>query len=119
MLSEAKTKLDDRVALVRGRGEALPLADSSIDAVFISMVFHHFEDATEATRECRRVLRSGKLVCLRAGTTEQIDNYAYVPFFPETRPLLEQSLKLKVAIESGVHVRSVRRAKPPLRASAN
>jgi len=100
MLSEAKKKSGDRVALVRGGGESLPLSDSSIDVVFMSMVFHHFKDASAVIRECRRVLSFEKLVCLRAGTTEQIENYAYVPFFPETRPLIERSLVSKKTIES-------------------
>jgi len=100
MLAEAKKKASDRVAFVRGRGESLPLADSSIDAVFMSMVFHHFEDSFAAVGECGRVLKRGKRVCLRAGTTEQLDNYAYIPFFPETRPLIGRTLVSKAMIES-------------------
>jgi ubiquinone/menaquinone biosynthesis C-methylase UbiE len=100
MLAEAKKKSSTYVALVRGSGEALPLASESIDMVFMSMVFHHFKGAGAAVRECRRVLRTGKFVCLRAGTIEQIDRYAYVPFFPEARPLLRQSLDSRAALES-------------------
>jgi SAM-dependent methyltransferase len=100
MLAEAKKKSSMSVALVRGSGESLPLAGESIDMVFMSMVFHHFKDANAAVRECRRVLRDGKFVCLRAGTIEQIDNYAYVPFFPESRPLLERSRNPRATIES-------------------
>ena len=100
MLVEAKKKSSSRVALVRGSGESLPLASESIDMVFMSMVFHHFKDANAAVRECRRVLRDGRFLCLRAGTIEQIDNYAYVPFFPESRPLLERSLNPRATIES-------------------
>ena len=56
----------------------------------MSMVFHHFRDADAAIRECRRVLRRDRFACLRAGTIEQIDNYAFVPFFPETRTCSKQ-----------------------------
>lgn len=100
MLAEAKKKSNSRVALVRGSGESLPLADESIDIVFMSMVFHHFKDASAAVRECRRVLRSNRFACLRAGTIEQIDCYAYVPFFPKTRMILEHTLTSRASIES-------------------
>jgi ubiquinone/menaquinone biosynthesis C-methylase UbiE len=100
MLSEARRKAISQIALVRASAESLPFANDSIDMVFMSMVFHHFNNADAATRECRRVLGPDRVACLRAGTIEQIDNYAYVPFFPETRTLLEQSLNSRAVIES-------------------
>lgn len=100
MLSEARRKASSQITLVRASAESLPFANDSIDMVFMSMVFHHFNDADAATQECRRVLRPDRVACLRAGTIEQIDNYAYVPFFPETRTLLEQSLNSRTVIES-------------------
>jgi ubiquinone/menaquinone biosynthesis C-methylase UbiE len=100
MLSEAKKKPSEQVALVRGCGESLPFANEAIDVVFISMVFHHFQERDAAARECRRVLRAGGSLCLRAGTVEQIERYAYVPFFPEARPLIERSLTSRAEIES-------------------
>jgi ubiquinone/menaquinone biosynthesis C-methylase UbiE len=81
-----------RVALAFGTGEALPLREQSVDMVFVSMVFHHFEDPVPVARECARVLRTGGCVCLRTITFEQIPNYPYLPFFPASRPLLEQRL---------------------------
>lgn len=100
MLSEAKRKSSSRVSLVRASGESLPLANETVEMVFLSMVFHHFRDAAAAIRECRRVLRRDRVACLRAGTIEQIDNYAFVPFFPETRDMLERSLNRRAVIES-------------------
>jgi SAM-dependent methyltransferase len=64
------------------------------------MVFHHFDDPVRAVRECHGILRPGAAVCLRAGTTEQIDRYAYVPFFPETRAILGRALQPRGFIES-------------------
>ena len=100
MLAEARHKPADQVAYVRAPAEALPLARESVDMVFISMVFHHFDDPANAVHECRRVLRPGAAICLRAGTTEQIDRYAYVPFFPETRAILRSVLQPRDFIES-------------------
>ena len=93
MLEQAHRKRrDERVSYASGRAEAIPLQDASVDLVFISMVFHHFDDPTLAARECRRVLRNQGTVFLRAGTREQISSYPYVDYFPETRPLLEECL---------------------------
>jgi SAM-dependent methyltransferase len=100
MLAEARRKATGKIGYVRACAESLPLVQGSVDMVFISMVFHHFDDPVPAVRECHRVLRPGATVCLRAGTTEQIDQYAYVPFFPDTRAILWRSLNPRESIES-------------------
>lgn len=64
------------------------------------MVFHHFNDDGAAIRECRRVLHRDQFACLRAAIVEQIDNYAYVPVFPESRAILERTLNRRQEIES-------------------
>ncbi len=93
MLAEARRKAaDPRVRYGLGRAEAIPLADESVDLVFISMVFHHFENPVAAAQECRRVLRDRAVLFLRAGTVEQIPTYPYVRFFPTTVPILEKRL---------------------------
>jgi len=93
MLEQARAKpADRRVRYERGRGEAIPLPDGSVDLVFMSMIFHHVSDPALVARECRRVLRHGGCVFMRGGTREQIASYPYVPFIPATVPLLEQVL---------------------------
>jgi ubiquinone/menaquinone biosynthesis C-methylase UbiE len=89
MLDQATGKSHKGVVrYVRGSGEAVPLADGACDLVFMSMVFHHFSDPGAVARECRRVLRDGGIMFLRAGTVEQIPAYPYVEFIPATKPLL-------------------------------
>jgi ubiquinone/menaquinone biosynthesis C-methylase UbiE len=93
MLEQARGKLRDRrVRYELGRGEAIPLPDGSVDLIFMSMIFHHFEDPARAAVECRRVLRDGAAAFLRAGTRERIPSYPYVDFFPASRPLLKDCL---------------------------
>ncbi|MCA1634120.1 MAG: class I SAM-dependent methyltransferase [Acidobacteria bacterium] len=93
MLDQARRKRRDRrVRYELGGGEAIPLPDDSVDLIFMSMIFHHFDNPTLAARECRRALRDGGTAFLRAGTRERISSYPYVEFFPASRPLLEECL---------------------------
>ena len=50
MLARARSKPSVRVRYRRGSGEALPLADASVDMVFMSMVFHHFTAPDQVAR---------------------------------------------------------------------
>jgi SAM-dependent methyltransferase len=93
MLSEARKKASEGVRLVRGSGEAVPLESATVDLVFMSMVFHHFRSPQRAAEECHRVLREDGYVCLRAGSTDRMDSYPYVPFFPRTPALLANNLQ--------------------------
>jgi ubiquinone/menaquinone biosynthesis C-methylase UbiE len=96
MLAQARAKRSrGTTRYVRGSGEAIPLASGMIDLIFMSMVFHHFTSPHTAARECQRVLRRGGTVFIRAGTTEHISAYPYVPFMPATKPLLYERLNSK------------------------
>lgn len=93
MLEQAQKKLrDSRVRYKPGRAEAIPLPNDSVDLIFMSMSFHHFEDHALVARECRRVLRDGAAAVLRTGTRERIPSYPYVEFFPESGPILDECL---------------------------
>jgi ubiquinone/menaquinone biosynthesis C-methylase UbiE len=98
MLAEARRKNAPGVTHLQGHGERLPLGDASADMVFMSMVFHHFADPLQVARECRRVLREGGVVVLRAGSIDQIDGYPYLPFFPRTESLIRAALSSVAAM---------------------
>src|SRR6266436_10379245 len=93
MLAQARSKLANaRIRYETGRAESIPLPDNSVELIFISMIFHHFEDAPLAARECRRVLRDGGTGFVRTGIRERISSYPYVDFFPASQPILEEVL---------------------------
>ena len=93
MLAQARSKPSDaRIRYEAGRAESIPLPDNSVDLIFMSMIFHHFDNPALAARECRRVLRDGATAFLRTGTRERISSYPYVDFFPESLPILEEVL---------------------------
>jgi ubiquinone/menaquinone biosynthesis C-methylase UbiE len=81
-----------RVFYANGLAEAVPLAANSVDLIFISMVFHHFSDPRAVAEECHRLLRGHGRLCLRTACVEKIEMYAYVPFFPTSRRLLQERL---------------------------
>jgi len=58
-------------AFLRGIAEALPLADASVDVVWVSTALHHFSDVTLAVAEFRRVLRHGGVVLIRTHLPER------------------------------------------------
>src|SRR5437899_416111 len=93
MLEQARSKPSDgRIRYESGRGESIPLPDNSVDLIFMSMIFHHFDNPMLAARECRRVLRDGATALVRTGTRERISSYPYVDFFPESRAILTEVL---------------------------
>jgi demethylmenaquinone methyltransferase/2-methoxy-6-polyprenyl-1,4-benzoquinol methylase len=60
LLKQSRDSLDDeRVSLIRGVGEGVPLADESVDKVFCSFSFRDFKDRPHGTSEMFRVLREG------------------------------------------------------------
>ena len=93
MLEQARSKQPDRrIRYEHGRGESIPLPDNSVDLIFMSMIFHHFDNPALAALECRRVMRDEGTTIVRTGTRERISSYPYVDFFPESRPILEEVL---------------------------
>jgi SAM-dependent methyltransferase len=92
MLIQARAKRAPRVWYARACGEWLPLRDACVDMVFMSMIFHHLKDPHQTLVDCRRVLGPGGVACLRTGTTDRIEAYAYVPFFECSRSILKRTL---------------------------
>jgi SAM-dependent methyltransferase len=91
MLERARAKKRDyRVQFQQGQADSIPLPAQSVDMIFVSMSFHHFNDKTASAHECWRVLRRRGSLFIRTGTLGQISSYPYVPFFPSSRSILEE-----------------------------
>lgn len=73
------------IEVLEGDARALPLADGSVDAAWLSLVVHHLSDLDAAAREIRRVLRPGAPVLIRQGFAGRVDTTRTFPweFFPE------------------------------------
>lgn len=54
-----RAHLEDRVALVLGRGEQLPFADASFDALTFTYLLRYVEDPRATLRELARVVKPG------------------------------------------------------------
>ena len=97
MLAEREIR-DGRVArFVAGTAEALPLADGSIDLVFVSMVYHHLRPDV-ALAEARRVLRPGAHLMLRTPTRESLGHFTYLTFFPDALAIDEARMPSRRAL---------------------
>ena len=64
MLAWAGARLGDRVKLVLGDSERLPLPDGSFDVVFCCDSFHHYPDPAAVLEEVGRVLAPGGVFLL-------------------------------------------------------
>jgi SAM-dependent methyltransferase len=86
-----------KVTVLPGDAAAIPVADSSVDAVWLSTVLHHIPDLAAAAAEIRRVLRPGALVLIRGVFPGHLDGITLFRYFPEaarvvdTFPTVEQA----------------------------
>jgi ubiquinone/menaquinone biosynthesis C-methylase UbiE len=58
------------VSYVAGVAEHIPLRAETVDAAWLSVVVHHFDDLRRAAREVRRVVRPSGSVLLRTGVPD-------------------------------------------------
>lgn len=84
MLAKARaTIIHPRVIFRQGQAEHLPIDDTSVDLVYLSMVYHHMSDPGIAAREFNRVLRPDGFLCIRNSTLDLLDTVPYLKYFPQ------------------------------------
>lgn len=91
MLAAAGSKRLDRVRLVGGRAEAIPLRSGAVSAAWLSLVLHHLDDPARCAMELRRVLCDHGRVLLRGvfpDGAELLDLGFMLEFFPGAERVL-------------------------------
>ncbi|MCW2143175.1 Methyltransferase domain-containing protein [Actinoplanes cyaneus] len=83
-----------------GHAADLPVADASLDGVWLSTVIHHVPDLPAAAREIRRVLRPGAPVLIRSAFPGRHDGITLCRFWPETITALERHYPSVATIET-------------------
>jgi SAM-dependent methyltransferase len=70
------------VRYVRGRAEAIPLPDASVDYTLVFLAWHHVQDKQLAARELARVTRAGGTLLLRAQFSDHMPRLWWLEYFP-------------------------------------
>lgn len=81
MLARAASK---GLPVALGDASALPVADSSVDAVVFVSMLHHVPDWQEALAEARRVVRPNGVVAVMAFAREHVDVHWVLGYLPAT-----------------------------------
>ncbi len=68
----ANAVVTDGVVTAAGTAERIPLRNGCVDAAWLSVVVHHFDDLRVAAREVRRVVRPGGRVLLRSAVPDLV-----------------------------------------------
>jgi ubiquinone/menaquinone biosynthesis C-methylase UbiE len=106
-----------RVEYLPGRCDALPLADESVGAAWLSTVIHQFPDLGSAARELRRVIEPGGKVFVRSGYPGRQDEIELFQIFPSAMRVAEQWPRLGRVItafeDAGFVFDSIERVREP------
>jgi ubiquinone/menaquinone biosynthesis C-methylase UbiE len=89
MRGQAAGKPHNRVHIVAGNAESLPLPQGSCDAAWLSNVIHHFDDIDASARELRRVVVDGGPVLIRGAFAGRGPIPTLYKFFPATENMIE------------------------------
>lgn len=88
MLMIAKQNIiSPMIEFINGSAENIPLGDDIADMLFLSQVYHHIQDKGKAVFEFKRVVKRRSFLCIRTSTTDILDCYLYLRFFPEAREI--------------------------------
>jgi ubiquinone/menaquinone biosynthesis C-methylase UbiE len=78
---------EDHIGVLRvvGDVDALPLANSTVDLCFCSMILHYSADPSKVLSRLQEVLRPGGTVCIRTGTTATLGSFDFLRHFPTAK----------------------------------
>jgi ubiquinone/menaquinone biosynthesis C-methylase UbiE len=99
MRERANAKPHDRVHVVAGAAEQIPLPDASIDLAWLSNVVHHFDDLAKAAAEIRRVVHNEGTVLVR-GAFGGVNVPTLYRFFPGSRAVVDSMPTMTEVIDA-------------------
>jgi ubiquinone/menaquinone biosynthesis C-methylase UbiE len=102
MLDIARLQAEANVEWRQGHGESIPLPDGAVDLVFMSQVFHHFNQPQKALAEIYRVLTPSGFLAIRNGTREHNGELVWLKFFSEAYEIEEQRTPSATELEQAV-----------------
>ncbi|KUL24367.1 class I SAM-dependent methyltransferase [Actinoplanes awajinensis] len=76
--------------VLAGSAEDIPVADASLDGIWLSTVIHHVADLEAAAREIRRVLKPGAPVLIRSAFAGRHEAISLFRWFPEAVAVLDR-----------------------------
>lgn len=76
--------------VLAGAADDIPLADASVDGVWLSTVIHHIPDLVAAATEIRRVLKPGAPVLIRSAFAGRHEAISLFRWFPEAVAVLDR-----------------------------
>lgn len=83
MINKAReTIVSPNLSFAQSTAEDLCVASNSVDMVFISQSYHHFNDKNKAISEIKRVLKTNGFLCIRNSTVENLNTCFHLRFFP-------------------------------------
>ena len=85
MLLEGQKNQNPEIDIIwlKGVSENIPIDDNSMDLVWMSQSFHHFDDLDKAFKEICRVLKISGFLAVRNGMRDHIDEIIWYECFPE------------------------------------
>jgi ubiquinone/menaquinone biosynthesis C-methylase UbiE len=91
----------DHIGVLRvvGDVDALPLASSTVDLCFCSMILHYSADPSKVLTRLHEVLRPGGAVCIRTGTTATLASFDFLRHFPTAKRAESSAMPNRADVE--------------------
>lgn len=106
MLMIAKQNIiSPMLEFIKSSAENIPLGDDIADMLFLSQVYHHIQNKIKAVCEFKRILKKDGFLCIRTSTTDTLDCYLYLRFFPEARKIDLVNLPSRKEIQKFFHTK--------------
>lgn len=109
MLHAGVSPQQQLVARVVADIDAVPLRPGTVDACFCSMAIQYSSDPARAISQLKALLRPGGYLCIRTGTSDTLETFDFLRFFPtalsaETRAMPQEGALLTWIKDAGLEI---------------